>query len=109
MKLFANPLAALLFVHALVVQAKVPIERGSLVPIELDAATFDQWLNGATIPFPAEKAKTGPASVVWTANTDPWIFGVRFGEGREPGTRHLRIGLAKPARIGSVLVRGAEA
>lgn len=106
MKLFAKPLAALLFVHALVVQAKVPIERGSLVPIELDAATFDQWLNGATIPVPAEKAKTGPASVVWTANTDPWIFGVRFGEGREPGTRHLRIGLAKPARIGSVLVRG---
>lgn len=99
-------LTALLLAPLATLQAALPIERGSLVLVELDAAAFVQWHNGSTTPISAEQAKNGPAAVVWTARTDPSLFGIRFGEGREPGVRHLRIGFAAPVSIGSVLVRG---
>ena len=99
-------LTALLLAPLTALHAAVPIERSSLAPVELDADAFVQWRNGPTTPISAEQAKNGPASVVWTARTDPSLNGVRFGEGREPGVRHLRIGFAKPVAIGSVLVRG---
>ena len=99
-------LTALLLAPLSALQAALPIERSSLVTAELDAAAFVQWHNGSAIPISAEQAKNGPAAVVWTARTDPSLFGIRFGEGREPGVRHLRIGFAAPVAIGSVLVRG---
>jgi hypothetical protein len=44
--------------------------------------------------------------VVWTQKSRPDFRGIKFGEGRETGPRHLRIGFARPIPIGSVLVSG---
>ena len=73
---------------------------------QLDAAAFAESLEGKEAPIPDSAAKTGPASVVWTTKTKPEFRGVKYGEGRSAGTRHLRIGFTKALPVGSVLVRG---
>lgn len=88
-------LTALLLAPLAALNAALPIERSSLVNVELDADAFAHWQNGSMTPISAEQAKNGPAVVVWTSRTEPHIFGMRFGDGREPGVRHLRIGFAK--------------
>ncbi len=72
----------------------------------LDGAAFAQWLEGKESPVPGEPPKGGPQAVVWTSTGKPEFRGVKFGEGREAGVRHLRIGFAQPVAVGSVLVRG---
>jgi len=72
----------------------------------LDRAAFTQMLDGKETPVTEAEAKSGAAAVVWTATTKPEYRGVRYGEGRSHGARHLRIGLTQPTAVGSVLVRG---
>lgn len=72
----------------------------------LDKSTFSQWLDGRETPISEAEAKGGPTAVVWTARTRPEFRGVRFGEGRAAGVRHLRIGFSESITVGSVLVRG---
>ncbi len=71
----------------------------------LDKAVFAQWLGGAETPISGQVAKDGPQAVVWTAQGKLVFSGVKFGEGREAGLRHLRIGFVQPIPVGSVLVR----
>ena len=40
------------------------------------------------------------------ATTKPEFRGVKFGDGRVVGVRHLRIGFTESIAVGSVLVRG---
>lgn len=75
----------------------------------LDAAAFSQWLDGSESPFSETDARGGPRAVVWTAASRPDHRGVKFGEGRAVGSRHLRIGFTEPVAVGSVLVRGGGA
>ena len=72
----------------------------------LDKAAFTQWVDGKEMPIAESEAKGGPSAVVWTANTRPEFRGVKFGEGRAIGVRHLRIGFTDSIAVGSVLVRG---
>lgn len=72
----------------------------------LDPAAFAQWADGKETPIAEDVAKDGPYSVMWTAEKRPDWPGVKFGQGRAVGARHLRIGFSKPITVGSVLVRG---
>ncbi|HWE95151.1 MAG TPA: hypothetical protein VG269_14385 [Tepidisphaeraceae bacterium] len=72
-------------------------------PDLLDPATFAQWVGGAETPLGVSK---GPEHVVWTDRTPPEWDGVRFGESKTSGRRHLRIGFKEPVKLGAVLVRG---
>lgn len=73
----------------------------ALDPALLDPAVFAQSVAGKESPN-----TTAPQSVVWTQKTKPDFRGIKFGEGREPGLRHLRIGFTQPLTIGTVLVSG---
>lgn len=72
----------------------------------LDTKGFAQWVAGTETPISEQAAKDGPAAVLWTDKGKPDWRGVKFGEGREAGVRHLRVGFAAPQTVGSVLVRG---
>ncbi len=72
----------------------------------LDKAAFAQWVAGAETAIAEAAAKGGPQDVTWTQDSRPDWRGVKFGEGREPATRHLRIGFAEPVAVGTVLARG---
>jgi hypothetical protein len=67
----------------------------------LDAASYAQNVAGAESPI-----ASGPQAVVWTQHGKLDFRGIKFGEGRETGTRHLRIGFVKLIEVGSVLVSG---
>jgi hypothetical protein len=71
-----------------------------------DPIAFAQWVDGNEAPITDDPAKLGPAAVVWTKNSKPDWRGVKFGEGKAAGVRHLRIGFVQDVRVGSVLVRG---
>lgn len=75
----------------------------------LDSQAFAQWCDGRQTPIGEQAAKSGPAAVVWTTDSRPDWPGVKFGEGRTAGVRHLRIGFTEPIGVGSVLVRGGGA
>ena len=72
----------------------------------LDKAAFTQWVDGKETPIAEDAAKGGPAAVMWTAKSKPDWPGVKFGDGRDAGVRHLRVGFAESIAVGSVLVRG---
>jgi hypothetical protein len=69
----------------------------------LDADSFAQWVDGAESRL---EVSDGPRHLVWTRDSAPQWDGVRFGESKQPGVRHLRVGWTKPLEIGAVLVRG---
>ncbi|QIF03989.1 hypothetical protein [Roseimicrobium sp. ORNL1] len=80
-----------------------------LEPAELDKTVFASSVGGVEVAVSEEAAKGGPSAAVWVKGGKPEFRGVRYGEGREPGTRHLRVGFAKSVALGSVLVRGGGA
>lgn len=86
-----------------------PPVSGALDLALLDPATFAQSLAGAESPVPEEARKDGPQGVVWTRTGKVNFRGVKFGEGRALGVRHLRVGFTQPVAAGSVLVRGGGA
>src|SRR3954469_12392316 len=72
----------------------------------LDRTTFAQWVDAKETLIAESAARGGPGSVVWTTKSKPDWQGVKFGEGRDPGLRHLRIGFTESIPVGAVLVRG---
>jgi hypothetical protein len=68
----------------------------------LDPAAFAEWVDGAEKTL-AEKR--GPAHVVWTRTSQIEWSGLRYGDSKTPGDRHLRIGLKNPTPLGAVAVR----
>jgi hypothetical protein len=77
------------------------------IPFEaLDKQAFSQWVSGRESPQALDGKPIDPSTVVWTVSSEPKLQGVKFGEGKEGGRRHLRIGLVEALPIGSVLVRG---
>src|SRR5260221_14278032 len=68
----------------------------------LDRAAFIESVNGTDQPAKSEK---GPSQLVWTKTTPPDWAGIKFGEAKTPGMRHLRIGFKAPLEMGSVLTR----
>jgi hypothetical protein len=85
-------------------------EKNDFAPLDaanLDQGVFRQWVAGEESPvfFRGDPKKEAPA-VVWTQQGPPYIFGVRYGVGRDAGRRHMRIGFANDIQVGSVLVSG---
>jgi hypothetical protein len=68
----------------------------------LDSAAFAEWVDGAEKPVPL---KDGPRHVIWTRTTNPEWDGVKFGDSKTSGPRHLRLGWNAPLAIGTVLAR----
>jgi hypothetical protein len=96
------PLAVLAVLLGLQVAAGAELET----PVEvasLDHRRFSEWVEGAERPIGLSDAST---RVLWTKETVPAWDGLRFGDSKKPGSRHLRIGFKAPISIGSVLVRG---
>ncbi|MBI5383978.1 MAG: hypothetical protein HZA90_04755 [Verrucomicrobia bacterium] len=69
----------------------------------LDTNAFVAWVDGAEKPI---TVKEGPRLVLWTRNSTAEWQGVTFGESKNSGPRHLRLGWDSPVTVGSVLVRG---
>ncbi len=69
---------------------------------DLDPATFAEWVDGAERPT---TSKRGPSHVVWTPGGQIEWQGLKYGDSKNPGLRHLRVGFKAPAKIGSVLAR----
>ncbi len=75
-------------------------------PVEssnLDPAVFAEWVDGVERPV---AVKRGPHQVIWTRDSGPEWDGIRFGETKSPGVRHLRIGFLKAIDVGIVISRG---
>ncbi|MCX7008593.1 MAG: hypothetical protein NTY53_15300 [Kiritimatiellaeota bacterium] len=75
---------------------------------DLDPTAFVQWADGAERPVVVmdHGIDAGPAFVLCSDKTTPSYVGVKFGDTKTPGPRHLRIGFNAPVAVGSVLVRG---
>jgi hypothetical protein len=69
----------------------------------LDPGAFAEWVDGTEKSITLQK---GPSHVVWTQSTAPEWDGVNFGESKNSGPRHLRLGWNPPVTVGSALVRG---
>lgn len=72
-------------------------------PDDLDPAAFLEWVDGVER---APDTKNGPKQVLWTASTGNDWQGLRYGDSKTSGTRHLKVGFKKPLDLGSVVVRG---
>jgi hypothetical protein len=84
-----------------VLVAAVPFEN-AIDAGALDPAAFAEWVDGAERPV---VSKRGPAHVVYTATSQIEWQGLRYGESKTPGARHLRVGFKASVKIGSVLTR----
>jgi hypothetical protein len=92
-----------LFLQTVANAKNEPIFATPLAAEMLDPAAFAQWVDGTESRI---EVAEGPRHLLWTRGTAPQWDGMRFGEGRRPGVRHLRVAWMKPLRIGAVLVRG---
>jgi hypothetical protein len=70
----------------------------------LDATAFAAWADGQETRD--QLPKDGPRHVLWTQTSAPEWNGVRFGDSKMAGIRHLRVGWRTPVPVGSVLTRG---
>ena len=52
----------------------------------LDPEAFAQWVSGVESRL---EVAHGPRHLIWTRESQPQWDGVRFGEGKQPGVRHL--------------------
>ncbi|MDB6031488.1 MAG: hypothetical protein JWM16_1826, partial [Verrucomicrobiales bacterium] len=69
---------------------------------DVDSAAFGQWSDGVEKSVALKK---GPLHVLWTRNSEPEWDGVKFGESKTPGVRHMRIGFKDAQPVGTVLAR----
>ncbi len=74
----------------------------------LDKAAFVEWEAGETRPPQGRDAERGPAWVMWTSDPRTRVghSGLKFGESKVPGPRHLRVGFTEAIPVGSVMARG---
>ncbi len=92
------------------VSAAVPLPGAAFeTPIKLeslDAATFAEWCDGTEKKIEGNEKIIGPQSVIWTASESPGNSGLAFGDSKQPGPRHLRVGFHDPAVVGTLMTRG---
>ncbi|HEY0549962.1 MAG TPA: hypothetical protein VGF13_10200, partial [Verrucomicrobiae bacterium] len=74
-----------------------------LVAASLDRDSFAQWVDGTE---QGVELKGGPQDVIWTRGGRIEWAGVNFGDSKNAGARHLRIGWKTALPIGTVLTRG---
>ena len=99
-------LVSLIFVALLAQVRAAEGEAAFTTPLtagDLDPNAFAAWADGAEKPI---ALKEGPRHVLWTRTTTAEWQGVTFGESKNSGRRHLRLGWNSPLTVGSVLVRG---
>ncbi len=78
----------------------------------LDAASFAEFMEGVERPITPTDARDSsrkPQWILFTDTTAPGYSGLKFGDSRTPGRRHLRLGFRDAIRVGSVLMRGGGA
>ena len=78
-------------------------------PVAADNLDPEAFAQAAGAGETAVALKDGPRHVLWTRDTPPEWDGVCFGESKEAGPRHLRIGFKAAVPVGAVLTRGGGA
>jgi len=76
---------------------------------DLDASSFAEWVDGSEKPIRPVTAGDKSRLPQWLLSTDksmPGHSGLRFGDSRRPGPRHLRIAFKQAVPVGSLLIRG---
>jgi len=76
---------------------------------DLDANAFAEWVDGRELPIKAKDERDKSRSPLWVVATPQGVAGhsgLKFGEAKSPGPRHLRIGFHAPLGVGAVLARG---
>lgn len=71
-----------------------------LTVADLDPAAYTQWVNGQDTPMPGN-----PTDVMWTTTTIPVWCGSTYGDSKQAGVRHIRIGFTAPRLVTTLLVR----
>ena len=66
---------------------------------DLDALV--EWVDGAARP-----RKESPRHVLWTQTSAPEWNGLRFGDSKAAGLRHLKLTFKKDLEAGSLLAQG---
>lgn len=66
-----------------------------------DLDTLVEWVDGAARPVDKK-----PTHVLGTSTSSPEWNGLRFGDSKTPGLRHLKIGFKKDVEAASLLVQG---
>ena len=79
-----------------------------VTPELIDLSTYAEWLDGVERPLETQQRELTPQWVLWTNahNVQPGHSGVSFGDSKNAGARHLRIGFREAIPVGSVVVRG---
>ncbi|MCK6487817.1 MAG: hypothetical protein L6R48_05645 [Planctomycetes bacterium] len=71
----------------------------------LDRAAYAEWVDGAerALPVAPGQKSADPGWILWTQTTQPGWSGQGFGDSKQPGPRHLRVGFTAPVTVGTVL------
>lgn len=79
-----------------------------VTPALIDLSAFAEWVDGVERPLDTQRRELAPQWVLWTnaPNVQPGHSGVSFGDSKNAGARHLRIGFHEAIPVGSVVVRG---
>lgn len=76
---------------------------------DLDPASFAEFVDGKEKKIESADPKdrgAKPQWVIWTQNDGIGHSGMKFGDLKTPGLRHVRIGFLSEKAVGSVLVAG---
>ncbi|PTY02929.1 hypothetical protein DB346_07915 [Verrucomicrobia bacterium LW23] len=78
---------------------------------DLDPETYTHWVDGKEEPRPngltdKEMRAFMPDNLVYTSNSQTSHGNYAFGDSKNPGPRHLRIGFHNPVAVGTVIVNG---
>nr|MDQ2732207.1 hypothetical protein [Armatimonadota bacterium] len=89
-----------------------PTQAGGATPFmtpltadNIDPAVYGQWVDGAETPMPESKELH---RLLWTQNGNPDWMGVNFGDSKNAGVRHLRIGFKTPVPVRTNFQRGED-
>ncbi|MBL6764942.1 MAG: hypothetical protein ISQ14_08295 [Verrucomicrobiae bacterium] len=79
-----------------------------VTPELIDLSAYAEWVDGVERSLDTQQRELAPQWVLWTnaQNVQPGHSGVSFGDSKNAGARHLRIGFHEAVPVGSVVVRG---
>ena len=79
-----------------------------VTPELIDLSAYAEWVDGVERSLDTQRRELTPQWVLWTnaRNVQPGHSGVSFGDSKNAGARHLRIGFREAIPAGSVVVRG---
>jgi hypothetical protein len=101
--------ACVVLATASFVSAESPSRPETPVTPELiDLSAYAEWVDGVERSLDTQRRELTPQWVLWTnaRNVQPGHSGVSFGDSKNAGARHLRIGFREAIPVGSVVVRG---